>query len=73
MADPSLLPLAAAALAATAMTSAAALRAWSGWLALRQDRLRTGGGQPERGGRSEIAALRNRVRRLEAIVDGADL
>jgi hypothetical protein len=56
-----------------AIAAAALLRAWQGWLALR--RLELGGGvalsnRPPP--RIEIADLKDRVRRLEAIADGVE-
>ena len=73
MTDPALLPFAAAALIATGMTAAAALRGWQEWLTLRHDALRGGQGAPRPRDIGELAALRARARRLEAIADGADL
>jgi hypothetical protein len=72
MADPTLLPFAAAALIATGTTAAAVLRGWNEWLALRREQLSKGRGAGRAGG-SGLAALRDRVRRLEAIANGADL
>ena len=73
MNDPdSLLTLAAAGFAALGLASVALLKAWNGWLALK--RLELGGdGQASSRGRSEVARLRERVRRLEAIANGAEL
>ena len=71
MTDATLLPFAAAALIATAMTAAAALRAWREWLSLREEQVRSGRALGTSGG-NEVAALRARIRRLEAIADGAD-
>jgi hypothetical protein len=54
----------------------AGLRAWSGWLELKKMELaQTGGdrGLPPATGRIEIADLRERVRKLEAIAAGIDL
>ena len=63
------LTLAAAGLAATGMTAAAALKGWQSWLDLRRDAI-----QAKRGmtAHQTIAALRERVRRLEAIANGTD-
>lgn len=58
-----------AAFLAVAMLSLAALRAWNGWLALRREGLSGGNGHR---GSSDVAALRERVRRLEAIASGLD-
>jgi hypothetical protein len=73
MTDPSaLLALSGAGLAATALTSVALLKAWSGWLDLKRGEVvRTGAGKDRR--RSEIDRLRERVRRLEAIASGVEL
>ena len=54
----------------------AALKAWSGWLELKKMELAhvTGDrGLPPAGGRIEIADLRERVRKLEAIAAGIEL
>ena len=56
--------------------SAAALRAWSGWLELKKMELAqmTGDrGLPPATGRIEMADLRERVRKLEAIAAGIDI
>ena len=71
MADPSLVPLAAAALAAAGMSAAAGLRAWQDWIALRREQVSSGRG-PVRSC-DELTALRARVRRLEAIASGVEL
>ncbi|MGE0180036.1 MAG: hypothetical protein AB7O91_09490 [Sphingomonas sp.] len=69
MQDPTpLLTLATAGLAATGMTAVAALRGWQEWLDLRRDEIETRCSEsPQR----TISELRQRVRRLEAIADGA--
>ena len=64
------------ALAALGLASWAGLKAWAGWLDLK--RLEIGHGAAERTlppatGRIEIADLRERVRKLEAIAAGIDL
>ena len=74
-------PLTLATLSASIITGLAAagwagLKAWNGWLDLK--RLELGQGCAERGlppasGRIEIADLRERVRKLEAIAAGIDL
>ena len=51
-----------------ALASFAALRGWRDWLELK--RLELAAPARPAGGRIELAALRERVRRLEAIVDG---
>lgn len=71
MNDPaSLVALSASGLLAVALASAAGLRGWTGWLALR--RLELGGRRGGTGARIELADLRARVRRLEAIADGGE-
>ena len=67
-ADPSaILSLASAGLAATGMTAAAALKGWQNWLDVRRDAIEERRGASPR---QTIAALRQRVRRLEAIANG---
>jgi len=66
----------AAALAAFLIAVAALLRGWSGWLELKRAQLEDRGA-PARGAASpaqriELAALKERVRRLEAIADGVE-
>lgn len=74
MTDPAaLLALLAAATLALAIAAAALLRAWRGWLELRRAEL--GGGDARAASvppRIEIADLKDRVRRLEAIADGVE-
>jgi hypothetical protein len=56
--------------------SLAGLRAWSGWLELKKMELAQATGDrglPPATGRIEIADLRERVRKLEAIAAGIDL
>ena len=56
--------------------SLAGLKAWSGWLELKKMELtQTIGerGLPPAGGRIEMADLKERVRKLEAIAAGIDL
>ena len=56
--------------------SLAGLKAWSGWLELKKMELaqtRGDRGLPPAGGRIELADLRERVRKLEAIAAGIDL
>jgi len=70
----SLVIFAFAALAGLALATAAALQAWQAWLALRQAALETA--RPlasPTSARIEIASLRERVRRLEAIATGIEL
>jgi hypothetical protein len=71
MPDPSIIiPLAGSAAAGLALASAASLKAWAQWLDLRREALRFGRpaspAPPD-----ELKALRERVRKLEAIADGA--
>lgn len=77
MTDPTFyLTIALCALAATAMVTAAALRGWRGWLDLKRaelqhTRMET---QPTTAGsRIEIADLKERIRKLEAIAAGVEL
>jgi hypothetical protein len=73
--------LAATALAVTAMICAAAARAWRGWLELKRLELdRAPGAQDaaeaaedEIGLRIELAAVRERLKKLEAIASGVEL
>ena len=56
--------------------SLAGLKAWSGWLELKKMELTQSLGDrglPPAGGRIEIADLRERVRKLEAIAAGIDI
>jgi len=76
MNDPAILvALSASGLVAVGLASAAGLRGWTGWLELRRLELAergSGTGRSAPGARPEIADLRARVRRLEAIADGAE-
>ena len=73
MTDPaSLIALSGTGLVAIGLASAALLKAWHGWLELR--RIELGAGRGARtGGRIDLAELRERVRRLESIANGAEL
>lgn len=59
----------------------AALRGWNGWLALKRAELETGGtrsngsdgAMPSAATRIEVADLKERIRKLEAIAAGVDL
>ena len=54
----------------------AALRAWNGWLELKRLELCRDGADrslPPAGGRIEIADIKERVRKLEAIAAGIDI
>lgn len=68
---PALLILSLAIFGTAAMLSLGALRAWRGWLALRQEELAAA--RRRGGGSLDVSVLRERVRRLEAIAGGADL
>ena len=73
MSDPaSLAALTASGLLAIGLASAALLKGWHGWLELRRIELARGGGARRPGGRLEVAELRARVRRLEAIANGGE-
>ena len=68
--------LAASILAGLGAASWAGLKAWSGWLELKKMELtQTIGdrGLPPASGRIEMAHLRERVRKLEAIAAGIDI
>ncbi len=73
--------IAAAALAAIGIVALVMLRGWQGWLALKERELeRVGhplreieGGAPLGAARIEIADLKERIRKLEAIASGVDL
>jgi hypothetical protein len=75
MTDPTTTLMAgSAALVGLGIASAASLRAWSGWLELKRLELearsptrRAGGGKPE------LAELKERVRKLEAIASGVEI
>jgi hypothetical protein len=79
MSDPNFyLTMAAAALAGLAMLTYAALNGWRGWLQLKhqqmaQDHLSAAPAGPSAGARIEIADLKERIRKLEAIAAGVDL
>ena len=79
MADPNFyLTLAAAALAGLAMLTWAVLTGWRGWLNLKQQQLCSSdhAHRPDglgAGSRIEIADLKERIRKLEAIAAGVEL
>ena len=72
------LVFAAAALGITAMLCLAATRAWKGWLELKRLEIAARGAQPEAaedgiGLRIELADVRERLKKLEAIASGVEL
>jgi hypothetical protein len=74
--DPvSIIILALSGLLALAIVAAAALRGWSGWLELKRAELaqpRTDA-PPPASARIEVADLKERIRKLEAIAAGVDI
>ncbi len=66
-----------AAIAITAMLSFAALRGWRGWLELKRHQIAAARSAPEADGspgvRIEMAAIKERLRKLEEIATGVDL
>lgn len=74
MSDPAtLFVLAAAGTFAVAIAVAAALKGWQGWLELKRQELgRHDSVRASVPQRIELADLKERVRRLEAIADGAE-
>lgn len=77
MADPIATGLIAASIMlAIGIAALASLKGWQGWLDLKRMELvsgRTDAILPPTGGRIEIADLKERVRKLEAIAAGIDL
>ncbi len=79
MSDPSFyLTMASAGLAGLAMLVYAGLSGWRGWLQLKQQQLAAdhemrAPGTASASARIEIADLRERIRKLEAIAAGVDL
>ena len=72
--------LAATALLGLVVVAATILKGWQGWLALKDRELQTHrplreieGGASEGAARIEIADLKERIRKLEAIASGVDL
>lgn len=65
--------IAVACLVAIGMIAAAALTAWQGWLQLRARELDRTADLPAGLARIELADLRERLRRLEAIAAGVEL
>lgn len=67
--------LCATALIITVCLCLTVLRAWNGWLDLRRTQLISGSGGTGNGdmaSRIELAAVRERLKRLEAIASGVD-
>ncbi|MDV3457007.1 hypothetical protein RZN05_08435 [Sphingomonas sp. HF-S4] len=79
--DPNLyITLSASGLAGLAMVTAAGLSGWRGWLALKREQLAQQHGaspgepaMPSAASRIEVADLKERIRKLEAIAAGVDL
>ena len=70
----SILIMALSSLLGLAIVTAAALRGWSGWLTLKRAELaRPDAGPPTASARIEVADLKERIRKLEAIAAGVDL
>ncbi len=69
------LAMAMAALVGLAMLTAATLAGWRGWLAMKREQItaRRPSAPTGAGARIEIADLKERIRRLEAIAAGVDL
>lgn len=72
--------IAASALAGLLVLAATLLKGWQDWLALKERELETrhapreiDGGAREGSARIEIADLKERIRKLEAIASGVDL
>ena len=68
--------LAASVIAGLGGASIAGLKAWNGWLDLKKLELAQGAGDrtlPPASGRIEMADLKERIRKLEAIAAGIDL
>lgn len=84
MTDPNLyITMATTALAGLGMLTFAGLTGWRGWLQLKAQQLQAGGelamdrnvpqSMPNASARIEIADLKERIRKLEAIAAGVDL
>ena len=80
--DPNLyITVAVSSLAGLGMVTAASLSGWRGWLALKRQELQErhsvepgpGAGAPSAASRIEVADLKERIRKLEAIAAGVDL
>ncbi|HWH16887.1 MAG TPA: hypothetical protein VNT77_00890 [Allosphingosinicella sp.] len=76
MYDPSIMiAVASTAVAGTGIVSAAALKGWQEWLDLKRLELAGRKGEPSppaSGTRIEVADLKERIRKLEAIANGID-
>ncbi|MBX3592836.1 hypothetical protein [Sphingomonas sp.] len=81
MTDPNFyMIMASAGLAGLGMVTAAGLAGWRGWLSLKQQEMHLfqqgetpQAAVPNAGARIEIADLKERIRKLEAIAAGVDL
>ncbi|MEV4935646.1 MULTISPECIES: hypothetical protein [unclassified Sphingobium] len=77
MQDPlNTLTLAIAGLSGLIIVTAAALRGWNGWLDLKRAELARGtegAAPPSTATRIEVADLKERIRKLEAIAAGVDI
>ena len=77
MADPAaFLLVGAAGIAGISIASAAVLKGWSGWLNLKRHEMTEhpeAAPPPSAAARIEMADLKERVRRLEAIANGIDI
>jgi len=72
----SILMIGALGLAGLGIAIVAALKGWQGWLDIKRLEIARGIGDglmPSGGGRIEIADLKERVRKLEAIAAGIDI
>lgn len=70
------LTMAMAGLSAIAIVALATLRGWNGWLDLKRAELMrqsVENSAPSAGNRIEVADLKERIRKLEAIAAGVDL
>jgi hypothetical protein len=73
MTDPAMFMMASsAALVGVGIASAATLRAWTGWLELKRLELDLGG-RGGGGAKPDVAELKARVRKLEAIASGIEI
>ena len=65
--------IAVSALAGLIVIATAMLKAWRDWLTLKERELEAHRPQPEGMARIELADLKERIRKLEAIASGVDL